>query len=157
MVPPSTGPGHCPRGLAPWQLELAVGELLREPGADLSVADIANRCGLSRSYFERAFKISMGTPPHRWMVQQRVRRAAELLEWTDEKVCLIASYCGFADQSHLTRVFGATMGCSPAAWRRRRRAGWALAVAGPTGRTRPDPHRKATLTIDPASAREADL
>jgi transcriptional regulator GlxA family with amidase domain len=33
----------------------------------------------------------------------------------------IAIACGFADQSHLTRVFTRAMGVSPGVWRRERR------------------------------------
>ena len=65
----------------------------------------------------------MGTPPHRWLLRQRVRRAGEMLERTDESISVIAASCGFADQSHLTRVFHAMVGSSPAAWRRQRKAG----------------------------------
>jgi AraC family transcriptional regulator len=110
-------------GLAHWQLELALRLLLRDLGDDSSVADLASRCGLSRSYFVRAFKLSMGMPPHRWLVRERVHRAAEMLERTNKSISTIAVSCGFSDQSHLTRVFCATIGSSPAAWRRQRKAG----------------------------------
>jgi len=45
-----------------------------------------------------------------------------MLEQTNDSVGSIALRCGFADQSHLTRLFRAAMGSSPAAWRRRRKA-----------------------------------
>lgn len=111
-------------GLAPWQLRLALQRLLRNPCADLSIAELALLCGLSRSYFAKAFKISMGAPPHRWLVSQRVLRAREMLERTDESISLIALSCGFSDQSHLTRLFHAQTGYSPAAWRRQCKAGF---------------------------------
>lgn len=110
------------RGLAPWQVKLALGLMSRDLGAGVSAEELASVCGLSRSYFIRAFKVSMGTPPHRWLVRQRIRRAEELLQGTDESISFIAASCGFADQSHLTRTFRASRGSSPAAWRRRRRA-----------------------------------
>jgi AraC-like DNA-binding protein len=109
-------------GLAPWQAELALRLLLRDLCAEVPVAQVAILCGLSRSYFTRAFKVSMGMPPHRWLVRQRVRRAAEMLERTNERISLIALSCGFSDQSHLTRMFRAIVGSSPAAWRRQRKA-----------------------------------
>ncbi len=118
-----------PGGLAPWQVELTLRHLLRDLCADFSVGELAGRCGLSRSYFTRAFRISMGTPPHRWLVRQRVRRASEMLERTDENISAIAFLCGFADQSHLTRMFRVIVGTSPAAWRRLRRAGLTPSIA----------------------------
>jgi AraC family transcriptional regulator len=110
-------------GLAPWQIERTVRLLLADLGVELPVGELARRCGLSRSHYAKAFKVSMGTPPHRWLVGQRVRRAREMLERTDESIAEIALSCGFADQSHLTRIFHAIVGTSPAAWRRQCKAG----------------------------------
>ena len=110
-------------GLAPWQIELALRALLRDLCADFPVTRLAALCGLSRSYFARAFKVSMGVSPHRWLVRQRVRRAGELLERTNDSISVIATTCGFADQSHLTRAFHAIVGTTPAAWRRQCKAG----------------------------------
>lgn len=111
------------KGLAGWQLDLAVRLLLDDLARDFPVAELAGRCGLSRSYFARAFKVSMGQPPHRWLMHYRIHCARELLERTDDSIAAVALNCGFADQSHLTRVFHAVTGTSPAAWRRRHKAG----------------------------------
>lgn len=127
-------------GLAQWQVELAVGLLCRDICADVPTMELARLCGLSRSYFTRAFKVSMGAPPHRWLVGQRIRRAGEMLEATSQSISGIAQSCGFSDQSHLTRAFHAAIGCSPAAWRRQRRAG----VAPPITTARPDRLRGAS-------------
>jgi len=113
----------CQGGLAPWQVKLSQQLLLSDTSADHSVQQVATHCGLSRSHFEKAFKVSLGTPPHRWLVRQRVQHAREMLEQTNDSIGLIASSCGFTDQSHLTRVFHAVVGSSPAAWRRQRKAG----------------------------------
>lgn len=109
-------------GLARWQIDLALRLLLNDSSSSHSLRQIAVHCGLSRSYFEKAFKVSLGTPPHRWLVRQRIQLAGEKLEQTNDSVSSIALSCGFTDQSHLTRVFGAIVGSSPAAWRRQRKA-----------------------------------
>lgn len=110
------------KGLAPWQAELALRLLLDNSCGDFPVTALASRCGLSRSYFIRAFKVSMGLPPHHWLMRNRIDRAQAMLERTGDSIAAIALGCGFSDQSHLTRVFHAVVGTSPAAWRRRRRA-----------------------------------
>jgi AraC-like DNA-binding protein len=110
------------KGLAAWQRDHALQFLLSDLSADFPVAELASRCGLSRSYFTRAFRISTGLPPHRWLMRFRIERAQEKLERTSESIAEIALSCGFADQSHLTRVFHAIIGSSPAAWRRQRKA-----------------------------------
>ena len=68
--------------------------------------------------FARAFKQSVGTPPHRWLLLQRVLRAKSLLRDADRPLADIAIACGFADQSHFTRVFTHIVGTSPGAWRK---------------------------------------
>jgi AraC family transcriptional regulator len=94
--------------------------LLDDLAGDPSLSELAALCGLSRSYFIRAFKQTTGMPPHRWLLMQRVKRAKDLLRGTKLSIADVAVACGFADQSHLTRVFTALAGLSPAAWRRLR-------------------------------------
>ena len=109
-------------GLAPWQERRIKDLLLGDLHADRSLSELAEACGMSARHLVRAFKTTTGLPPHRWLLRQRVERAKELLEFTDESLSGIALSCGFADQSHLTRVFQALAGSSPGAWRRQRRA-----------------------------------
>lgn len=141
--------GNSGAGLAPWQVELALRLLLTHISRDFSVAELARSCGLSRSYFARAFKVSLGLPPHRWLMRFRVERAQDRLERTSESIAEIALTCGFADQSHLTRVFHALIGTSPAAWRRRRKAGVAQACAPQSGGPRGQ-GRQAMAGLEPA-------
>lgn len=111
------------RGLAPWQLRRACQLLLSASCNECRVATLAAACGLSGSHFAHAFKKSTGVPPHRWLLLRRVERAREMMERTGESLSAIALSCGFSDQSHFTRAFGAVMGRSPAVWRRERRSG----------------------------------
>jgi AraC-like DNA-binding protein len=85
---------------------------------DSSIADIAEACGLSRSYFIKAFRQTVGTTPHRWLLEQRVQKAKELLRVPGQSIIDTALVCGFADQAHMTRVFTSLVGVSPGAWRR---------------------------------------
>lgn len=85
---------------------------------DSSIADIAEACGLSRSYFIKAFRQTVGTTPHRWLLEQRVQKAQELLRMPGQSITDVALLCGFADQAHMTRVFTSLVGVSPGAWRR---------------------------------------
>ena len=111
------------KGLAAWQLELALRLLLRDLSDDPAVGELARHCGLSRSYFARAFMACTGLPPHRWLLRHRFGCAQELLERTNDSIAAIAASCGFADQSHLTRLFHEIVGASPAAWRRQHKGG----------------------------------
>jgi len=104
--------------LAAWQIRRATGLMIDNLAEDMSLTAPAEACGLSLSYFARAFKQTMGMPPHRWLMQQRVLRAKTMLRETDFRLADIALACGFADQSHFTRVFSAVVGVPPAAWRK---------------------------------------
>jgi AraC family transcriptional regulator len=84
----------------------------------VSLNAIARECGLSPSHFTRAFAISVGQPPHQWLLEQRVDLARQLLSESALPLADIAIQCGFADQSHFTRVFSARAGVSPGRWRR---------------------------------------
>ena len=108
-----------PPGLAPWQERRAKELLLERLGCGVSVDEVAAACGLSRSHFGKAFKQTTGRTPHAWLTERRIETAQQMLCST-LPLSQIADACGFADQSHLTRVFGARTGRSPAQWRRLR-------------------------------------
>jgi AraC family transcriptional regulator len=105
-------------GLAPWQMRCATELMVERLSDDVSLSETARACGLSLSYFSRAFKVSMGMPPHRWLLLQRVVRAKSMLRDSDLSLAGVAIACGFRDQSHFTRVFAMVVGASPGAWRK---------------------------------------
>jgi AraC-like DNA-binding protein len=105
-------------GLAPWQVKRACERLESDLGGTLSLQQIAGEFDLSVSHFSRAFRLSTGLPPHQWLVRQRVKAAKQLMTVRDLPLAEIAISAGFANQSHLTKVFSALVGVSPAAWRR---------------------------------------
>lgn len=109
-------------GLTTRQLRIAK-QIIREnlDGSSIPLNNIARECGLSPSHFARAFAISVGQPPHQWLLDQRVDMARQLLSESDLPLADIAIQCGFADQSHFTRVFSARAGLSPGRWRRMRK------------------------------------
>lgn len=108
-------------GLAPWQIRRAEEFLHASLGTEASLRDLANECQLSLSHFTRAFKRTMGEPPHRWLTGKRIEKAQALLLRSNLPLAEIALTCGFAGQSHFTRVFTARVGTTPGAWRRMRR------------------------------------
>jgi AraC-like DNA-binding protein len=107
-------------GLAPRQLRRAQELIDACPSGDLSLAVLARECGLSTSHFARAFRVSTGLAPHQWLLRRRIERAREALATSDQSLADIATRCGFADQSHFTRLFTRLVGVPPGAWRRGR-------------------------------------
>ena len=105
-------------GLASWQ-ERKVREYI-EGNLDCTilVEDLADLVSLSAAHFCRAFKKSFCATPHAYIVQRRVMRAQELMRSTRSPLSQIALDCGFADQTHLSKLFRRLTGRTPNAWRR---------------------------------------
>jgi AraC family transcriptional regulator len=105
-------------GLAAWQVRRAKEILSANLDGRVPLKEVARACGLSVSYFSRAFRRSMGASPHNWLLTFRVEIAKQKLREGRLSLRDVALACGFADQSHLTQVFTRFVGASPGAWRR---------------------------------------
>ena len=66
-------------GLAPWQERRAKEMMVVRLDGRIGLEELAAECRLSRSHFARAFKISTGMSPLRWLSVQRIERAKRLL------------------------------------------------------------------------------
>ncbi len=84
---------------------------------NLSLKDLAGLLALSPYHFARGFRESMGVTPHEFVMRQRVAKAQTLLRRTRTPLHEIATACGFADQSHMTRVFKKQLGVTPGRFR----------------------------------------
>ncbi|MGO0701377.1 AraC family ligand binding domain-containing protein [Pseudomonas paraeruginosa] len=91
-----------------------------DPLAPQTLAELASIAGLSRYQVLRAFSRATGLTPYAYLLQRRLERARGLLG-TDQPLADIALACGFADQSHLTRLFARLYGISPGRYARPRR------------------------------------
>ena len=111
---------HCPvgGGLTATQERRAKELLAQDLSGSLPLAEIARSCGLSTSHFIRAFRKSVGIPPHRWLMGRRLQAAKALLRGDRLSLADVALACGFSDQSHFTRCFSTSVGASPGVWRR---------------------------------------
>jgi AraC family transcriptional regulator len=106
--------------LTPRQERLVTSRLLDDITDAPGLAELASICDLSRRHFIRTFKQTTGQTPHRWLLMQRINKAKVLLHDTKLSILEVALDCGFADQSHFTRVFSTYLGISPGEWRRQR-------------------------------------
>ncbi|MBL1067578.1 GlxA family transcriptional regulator [Streptomyces sp. 7-21] len=86
--------------------------------APLTLADLAGHARMSVRTFARRFREETGVSPGRWLIQQRVSRARELLESSDLPVERIAERVGFATAASLRQHLHAAIGVSPLAYRR---------------------------------------
>lgn len=84
----------------------------------ISVKDMAAIVDLSPSHFVRVFGAVFGVSPHQYLQAQRLKRAERLLATLqDVPLKAVAMDCGFADQSHMTRLFKEKLSMTPKEYR----------------------------------------
>ncbi|XQQ05745.1 MAG: AraC family transcriptional regulator [Leptolyngbya sp. IPPAS B-1204] len=104
-------------GLAPHRLNAVLEYIQDHLHQELSLDEIATQIGMSRCYFATQFKQAMGITPHQYVSQQRVEKAKQYLRLHKLSITDVALECGFANQSHLTKVFKKQTGTTPKAYR----------------------------------------
>jgi len=95
--------------------------------ADLSVAAMAERVGMSVRTFSRAFRAEVGDTPANYVERLRVEAARRWLEDSDRSIPGIARACGFGTVETMYRVFQRVVHVPPAEYRRKFSRGFATA------------------------------
>ncbi|CAG7637140.1 helix-turn-helix transcriptional regulator [Paenibacillus allorhizosphaerae] len=101
-----------PKALAKKQLDGALQYVHAYLEHEISLDDIAAAAHVSSSHLVRLFKEATGLPPHRYIIQERVRKAQRLL-LSGLPVHEVAASLGFSDQSHFHRHFKRMLGVTP--------------------------------------------
>jgi AraC-like DNA-binding protein len=104
------------------------------PAHPHTLAELATLAGLSRYQTLRAFARLTGLTPHAYMIQRRLDLARRLIRH-GSTLADAAAEAGFADQSHMHRIFIARHGFTPGAFaeahRRHRAISFKRAPIGP--------------------------
>lgn len=97
---------------APRPIEQARARIDDDPSAQVSLDELAAIGGISQFQLVRGFSKATGLTPHAYLVQRRLEKARKMIA---EGIALAdaAHTAGFADQSHMTRLFVRTYGMSP--------------------------------------------
>jgi len=85
---------------------------------EIRLDDLAGVARLSRFHFARAFKATLGEPPHRYVMKRRIEKAKDLLVRTQMPVNDIAIATGFRSASQFNRAFKEIVGVTPSTCRR---------------------------------------
>jgi AraC family transcriptional regulator len=83
----------------------------------IELEELAGMIGLSRWYFLRLFRDTVGTSPHDYITRLRLERATGLLRSTSRSVMDIAADVGMT-HSHFSRLFARRVGVTPTEFRR---------------------------------------
>lgn len=102
---------HCTRSC----VDIVKDRLERFPEHPLSIEEMAHAAYLSKYHFIRSFQQTVGLTPHRFQLQNRIRKAQRLLRYS-ANITEAALTAGFYDQSHFIRHFKNYTGLTPAAY-----------------------------------------
>jgi AraC-like DNA-binding protein len=91
----------------------------RDPRRRWDRDGLAAALGISGLHLSRQLKATFGMPLRRWLVEMRIRSAAQELEAGDTAIAEIARRHGYEDQFLFSRQFRAVLGTTPRAWRER--------------------------------------
>jgi AraC family transcriptional regulator len=109
----SSGEKTAPRWLG------RVKERMHEEFSDkIRMCDLADEAGVHPVHLARAFRRTERLTPGEYLQRLRVRAACHKLHDAEYPLAAIAMECGFADQSHLTRIFRKFTKTTPEQFRR---------------------------------------
>lgn len=108
---------HQSKGLPKSQLRQVIDYINTHLDRDISLPELAEVAFMSQSHFTRLFKQSMGVTPYQYLLEQRIKRAKQLLKRKKIAIADVALQCGFANQTHLTKRFRQFTGMTPKAYR----------------------------------------
>jgi AraC family transcriptional regulator len=105
-------------GLAAWQVRRARDFIEEHVTEQIPLSELAGLTRLSPIHFCRAFKRSVGLPPHQYQLRRRIERAKTLLADPTHSVTSIAFECGFSLPGSFATAFRKATGMTPSAFRR---------------------------------------
>ncbi|MBF9017391.1 helix-turn-helix transcriptional regulator [Oceanispirochaeta sp. M2] len=85
---------------------------------DLDLEEIAEKLGLSKSYFIRLFQQKMKTTPMKYFMKLKIEAAGAMLTSTDRSLLTIAQDLNFYSEFHFSRVFKQYTGSAPSVYRK---------------------------------------
>lgn len=93
-------------------------EILSNPEHPHRLSDLASSAGLSVPHFCALFRRQTGFTPIDFVIRERIRRACQLLDRTQDSIANVAAEVGINDPYYFSRCFHRIMGISPRAYRK---------------------------------------
>ncbi|MCT7374010.1 helix-turn-helix transcriptional regulator [Chelativorans salis] len=104
-------------GLSQAQRRMIIEFIEENIGRNISLAELAGLLQLSVFHFSRKFRREFGCPPYAYVIQQRLEYAKRQLRRGNVPLKVVAANSGFADQSHMTRLFRRVLNVTPGEYR----------------------------------------
>ena len=84
---------------------------------NVTISELAEHCGLNRSYMTKCFTENVGISPKEYLVCHRMEKAKELLIQSDLPVSNVAYTVGYSDPLAFSKMFKKREGLSPLQFR----------------------------------------
>jgi AraC family transcriptional regulator len=104
-------------GLPSYKLRQAINYINDNLDCKIKLDDVASLLDLSQFYFCHLFKESTGIAPYKYVIQQRIEKAKQLIKQNKLTLAEITVECGFSSQSQMTNHFRKYLGVTPKAYR----------------------------------------
>ncbi|MDR6816442.1 AraC family transcriptional regulator [Neorhizobium sp. 2083] len=103
--------------LDPRRLKRVLDFIEAKLGDEIALEDLAREACLSPFHFSRLFHETTGLPPHRYVIEHRIRAAQSMLVSGDSTIAEIALDTGFGSQANFARTFRKVTGMTPRQYR----------------------------------------
>lgn len=104
-------------GLSRYKLKQVTEYINNNLERKIQLKDLAQLVDISQYYFCHLFHNSIGVSPYKYVIQQRVAKAKNLLKNSKLSLADIAYKCGFSSQSQMTQHFHKLVGITPKVYR----------------------------------------
>jgi AraC-like DNA-binding protein len=84
---------------------------------DIKLDFLADMANMSVNSIINIFKKTFNTTPLNYIISLRIRKACEIMMYTDKSLTHIALDTGFCDSNYFSRVFKKVMGTTPSEYR----------------------------------------
>ena len=100
------------------QIVLCIDYIYRHIHYRITIRELAEYLDISESYLSKLFHKEMGLPLSQYIINQKIEKAKNLLQFSDYNIVDIANYLAFSSQSHFIQVFQKNTGLTPHKYRK---------------------------------------
>lgn len=100
------------------RIQKAVQYIIQNTNQRITVGDVADYVGFSKSYLSAYFKDTLGFKISDFILRCKLEEGRDLLRFTDKSITTISTYLCFSSQSHFQTAFKKQYGITPKEYRR---------------------------------------
>lgn len=100
------------------RMQKAIRYIQQNVNQHLTVGDVADYAGFSKSYFSAYFRKTLGFSVSAFILRCKLEEGRELLQYTDKSISTISEFLCFSSQSHFHTAFKKQFGITPSEYRK---------------------------------------